>query len=91
MARGETRATELLARAAITHAVHGYEHDPRHPSYGLEAAAALGVQPERVYKTLIAEVDAVLTVAVVPVPATLDLKSLARAVGASIAPIARPR
>jgi Cys-tRNA(Pro)/Cys-tRNA(Cys) deacylase len=70
--------------------VHRYEHDPRHPSYGLEAAAALGVQPERVFKTLIAEVDAVLTVAVVPVAATLDLKSLAAAVGGKKARMAEP-
>jgi len=90
VARGGTRATELLAREGITHAVHRYEHEPRHSSYGLEAAAALGVQPERVFKTLIAEVDGNLAVAVVPVAATLDLKSLAEAVAGKRARMAGP-
>ncbi len=76
-----TPATALLARLGIGHSVHSYDHDPRHPSFGLEASDALGVTPERIFKTLVAEVDGVLTVGVVPVAGQLDLKALATAVG----------
>ncbi len=72
----------MLDRLGITHSVHRYEHDPRHgTAYGLEASDALGVGPERVFKTLIADVDGRLTVGVVPVACQLDLKALAAATG----------
>ena len=87
---GGTRATELLARHGVSHSVHRYTHDPRHPSYGQEASEALGVAPERVFKTLVADVDGTLTVAVVPVAGTLDLKALAAAVGGKKAAMAQP-
>ncbi|WP_214059522.1 Cys-tRNA(Pro) deacylase [Nocardioides aquaticus] len=70
--------------------MHPYEHDPRAASYGLEAADALGLDPAVVLKTLVAETDGVLVVAVVPVTGELDLKALARAVGASRARMADP-
>jgi len=76
-----TPATTALTRAGITFAVHPYDHDPAAPSYGLEAAGALGVAPERVFKTLLADVDGNLVVAVVPVVGSLDLKALASASG----------
>jgi Cys-tRNA(Pro)/Cys-tRNA(Cys) deacylase len=85
-----TRATDLLARLKIAHTVHRYEHDPRGGGYGLEAAAALGMPPERVFKTLIAEVDERLIVAVVPVGGSLDLKALAGAAGGKKARMADP-
>jgi Cys-tRNA(Pro)/Cys-tRNA(Cys) deacylase len=88
--RGGTRATELLARLGIRHTVHRYEHDPRHPSYGQEASEALGVASARVFKTLIADVDGQLTVGVVPVGGSLDLKALAAAVGGKRAVMADP-
>jgi Cys-tRNA(Pro)/Cys-tRNA(Cys) deacylase len=88
--QGGTRATELLASRGITHAVHRYGHDPRHPSYGLEASEAMGVPPGRVFKTLVASVDGALTVAVVPVAGSLDLKALAAAVGGKKATMAEP-
>ena len=81
MAAGRTPATALLAKLGIPHSVHTYEHDRRHVSYGMEASEALGVQAERVFKTLVAEVDGVLTVGVVPVSGQLDLKALAGALG----------
>jgi Cys-tRNA(Pro)/Cys-tRNA(Cys) deacylase len=81
MPRGGTRATEQLARLGIEHILHRYTHDPRHPSYGQEASEALGVPADRVFKTLVADVDGRLTVAVVPVAGSLDLKALATAVG----------
>lgn len=89
-----TPATTLLERAGVPHVVLPYEHDSRaHAeglSYGEEAALALGVEPERVFKTLLAEVDGTLTVAVVPVDAQLDLKALAAATGGKKAAMAAP-
>src|ERR1700680_4246576 len=87
---GGTRATEVLASRGITHTVHRYEHDPRHPSYGQEASEALGVPPERVFKTLVADVAGQLTVGVVSVVGSLDLKALAAAVGGKRAIMADP-
>ncbi len=79
MAGRGTPATALLDRQKVAHRLHAYEHDPRHESYGLEAAEALGISPERVFKTLVAEVDGRLAVGVVPVTGQLDLKALAAA------------
>ncbi len=78
-----------LERAGVAHALHPYEHDPRSGlSFGLEAAAAIGVPAEQVFKTLVADVDGDLVVAVVPVTGELDLKALARAVGGKKAAMA---
>ncbi|MBH5334371.1 Cys-tRNA(Pro) deacylase [Streptomyces pactum] len=87
---GGTPATVALATAGTAYTLHSYEHDPAAPSYGEEAAEALGVDPGRVFKTLVATVDEELTVAVVPVSATLDLKALAAAVGGKRAAMADP-
>ena len=83
-----TPATVALTAAGIAFAVHAYEHDASAPSFGLEAAEALGVEPERVFKTLLADTDAGLVVGVVPVDGRLDLKALATAVGAKRAVMA---
>jgi len=56
--------------------VHAYEHDPKSESYGLEAAERMGVNPGRVFKTLVVDLDGSLEVAVVPVAAQLDLRLL---------------
>ncbi|WP_445400321.1 Cys-tRNA(Pro) deacylase [Streptomyces sp. LE64] len=87
---GGTPATVALTAAGTAFTVHAYAHDPGHPSYGEEAAQAMGVSPERVFKTLVAEVDGELTVAVVPVAGSLDLKALANAVGGKRAAMADP-
>jgi Cys-tRNA(Pro)/Cys-tRNA(Cys) deacylase len=79
-----------LEQAGVVHTVHPYDHDPRAASYGLEAAEVLGVDPARVLKTLMADVDGRLVVAVVPVSGRLDLKALARASGARRAEMADP-
>ena len=76
-----TPATVLVAKAEVEHRIRQYDHDPAAPSYGLEAAEQLGVDPAGVFKTLVAEVDGRLAVAVVPVAARLDLKALAAAAG----------
>ena len=103
---GATPATAALAAAGIRFEVHPYAHDPRAVSpalsrsrsdrvdgYGLEAAEALGVDPSRVFKTLLASLDATggrseLVVGIVPVSGQLDLKALARALGGSKAAMA---
>src|SRR4051794_25546430 len=87
---GGTPATVALTAAGVDYTVHAYDHDPSHPSYGEEAAEAMGVSPERVFKTLVADVDGALTVAVVPVAGQLDLKALASAAGGKRATMADP-
>jgi Cys-tRNA(Pro)/Cys-tRNA(Cys) deacylase len=77
-----TSATIALERAKIPFTLHEYAHDPRASSYGVEASEALGIAPERMFKTLVASVDgSALAVGVVPVDRQLDLKRLAAAVG----------
>ncbi|MBE1485055.1 Cys-tRNA(Pro) deacylase [Plantactinospora soyae] len=88
MAGRGTPATALLARQRVPHTLHPYDVAPDTPNYGAEVAAALGVPPERVFKSLVAAVDGVLTVAVVPVTGELDLKTLATAVGGKRATLA---
>jgi len=83
-----TPAVVALRSAGVAFTVHEYAHDPRSESFGLEAATELGLDPDRVYKTLMANADGRLVVAVVPVSGKLDLKALARAVGASRAAMA---
>jgi Cys-tRNA(Pro)/Cys-tRNA(Cys) deacylase len=85
---GGTPATVTLTRAGVPFRLEAYEHDPRAASYGLEAAEALGVDPAVVFKTLLASVDGRLAVGIVPVQAQLDLKALARALGAGRAVMA---
>ncbi|KUN70951.1 aminoacyl-tRNA deacylase [Streptomyces canus] len=87
---GGTPATVALTAAGVPFTVHAYDHDPSHPSYGEEAAEAMGVSPDRVFKTLVADVDGALTVAVVPVAGSLDLKALATAAGGKRAAMADP-
>lgn len=85
---GGTPATVALTTAGISYQVRAYEHDPRAQSYGAEAAEALGVDPARVFKTLLASLDGSLVVGIVPVSGQLDLKALARALGGSKAVMA---
>jgi len=97
MSARATRATDELAKAGIPYRVLEYEAPERHgaarderPAYGLEAAAALGVDPARLFKTLVAMVDERPVVAIVPVGGTLDLKALATALGGRRADLAEP-
>ena len=80
MAGKGTPATLVAERAGISFTVHEYEHDPNAASYGREAADKLGVDAAQVFKTLVADVDGTLTVAIVPVEAQLDLKALGKRV-----------
>ncbi|MGY1604308.1 Cys-tRNA(Pro) deacylase [Geodermatophilus sp. SYSU D00815] len=86
-----TPAVTVLQKARVPHTLHPY--DPEHPAgqgHGEAAVAALGADPRRVFKTLVARVDGALTVAVVPVAGSLDLKALAAAVGGRKAVMADP-
>ncbi|HET6825095.1 MAG TPA: Cys-tRNA(Pro) deacylase [Amnibacterium sp.] len=85
-----TPATLALAALGIPFVPHPYPHAAGTSAYGAEAAAALGVEPARVLKTLVATVDDRLVVAVVPVSTTLDLKALAAAAGGKRAALAEP-
>lgn len=77
-----TPAINIAKKHKIKYTVHEYEHDPSAEAYGKEAAEKLGVDPERVFKTLVAASGKDLFVAVVPVMKRLDLKLLAKAVKA---------
>jgi Cys-tRNA(Pro)/Cys-tRNA(Cys) deacylase len=93
-----TPALDAVRAAGVAHVVHEYEADgsasprdrDRRPQYGLDAATALGLDPARVFKTLIASVDGRLAAAVVPVAHELDLKALAAALGGRRAALADP-
>ncbi|WP_405104633.1 Cys-tRNA(Pro) deacylase [Micromonospora sp. NBC_01405] len=88
MAGQGTPATALLNRRKIRHSTHPYDVSPDAPDYGALVAAALGAPPERVFKSLVTEVDGALAVAVVPVTGELDLKALAAALGGKRATMA---
>lgn len=90
MARSEagTPATTRLSQLGIPFTIHAYDHDPAARSFGLEAAQALGLDPDQVFKTLIASVDGALVVGIVPVSGQLDLKALAAACGGRRAELA---
>lgn len=83
-----TPAVIALRKAGVQHTLHEYVHDPRAASFGLEAAVALQVEADRVFKTLLADLDGTLVVGIVPVTLQLDLKALARTLGGSRAVMA---
>jgi len=85
-----TPATVALDRAGVSFTAHAYEHDPANRDYGNEAATVLGLDPEQVFKTLLADLDGSLVVAIVPVTGKLDLKALASALGGKKAEMADP-
>ena len=87
---GGTPATVALDRAGVAYRVHPYTHDPQTSHFGEEAAAALGVDRDRIFKTLIADAGGELVVAVVPVARQLDLKALAGAAGVKRTTLAHP-
>ncbi|WP_440311580.1 Cys-tRNA(Pro) deacylase [Leucobacter chromiireducens] len=89
-AAGSTPATVALTKLGIAFTERSYTHDPAVTDFGGEAAAALGVPEERVFKTLLADVDGALAVAIVPVSGMLNLKALAAALGGKRAAMADP-
>src|SRR5215216_3244592 len=83
-----TPATAALAAAGVPFVLHPYHHDPATASYGMEAAEVLGIDPARVFKTLLVDVDGKLAVGVVPVSGNLDLKAMAASLGGKKAAMA---
>ena len=90
MASKGTPATALLSKSKVAYTVHQYDADPGASSYGAATAAALGVDPARLFKTLVATVDGRLAVGIVPVAGSLDLKALAMALGGKRGAMAEP-
>lgn len=87
-----TPAINLLKKHKISHKIHRYKHDPGANSYGMEAAEKLAFDPARVFKTLAVELDSKnLAIAVIPVASKLNMKLIAKAVGAKKAQMADPK
>jgi Cys-tRNA(Pro)/Cys-tRNA(Cys) deacylase len=89
-----TPAIQAVQQSRIGHVLHEYQHDPAADSYGLEAAKALGVAADRVFKTLITALDGTrdrLAAAIVPASKKLDMKAVAKAAGAKKAEMADPK
>jgi Cys-tRNA(Pro)/Cys-tRNA(Cys) deacylase len=85
-----TRATQVLEKLGVKFTVRTYEYDPDAESIGLQAAEALGVEPRRVLKTLMAEVDGKPVCVVVPSDSEVSMKKLAAAFGGKAAKMMRP-
>jgi Cys-tRNA(Pro)/Cys-tRNA(Cys) deacylase len=85
-----TRATQALEKLGVKFALHSYDYDPDAESIGMQAAEALGVEPARVLKTLMAEVDGKAVCAVVPSDCEVSMKKLAAAFGGKAAKMMRP-
>jgi Cys-tRNA(Pro)/Cys-tRNA(Cys) deacylase len=86
-----TPAIDLAKKKKVAHTIHQYQHDPSCASYGLEAAEALGQDPETVFKTLLFCLNGEaknLAVAIIPVDHKLNLKLAAKAAGAKKADMA---
>jgi Cys-tRNA(Pro)/Cys-tRNA(Cys) deacylase len=85
-----TRATQMLSKAGVTFSVHAYDYDPNAERVGLQAAEALGEDPSRVLKTLMAEVDGKPVCCVVPSDREVSMKKLAAAFGGKSAAMMKP-
>lgn len=85
-----TRATQALQRAGVAFTVHTYEYDPSAEKVGLQAAEAIGEVPDKVLKTLMAEVDGKPVCVVVPSNCEVSMKKLAAAFGGRSASMMKP-
>lgn len=85
-----TRATVALGKAGIAFTVHTYDYDPDADSIGLQAAAALGEDPARVLKTLMALVDGKPACVILPSDREVSMKRLAAAFGGKAAQMMKP-
>ncbi|MFP3976687.1 Cys-tRNA(Pro) deacylase [Marinobacter sp. KMM 10035] len=87
-----TPGIDAASKAGVFHTIHEYEHDPASAGYGNEAADKLGVDPARIFKTLVVAVDGkTLAVGVVPVTSMLSMKLIAKAAGGKKAAMADPQ
>ena len=85
-----TLATQALDRASVRYTVHTYAYDPNADHIGMQAAESLGVSPDMVLKTLMAEVDGRPVCAIVPSDREISMKKLAAAFGGKSARMMRP-
>jgi Cys-tRNA(Pro)/Cys-tRNA(Cys) deacylase len=85
-----TRATQALEKLGVKFTLHSYDYDSTAERIGLQAAEALGVEPRRMLKTLMAEVDGKPVCAVVPSDCEVSMKKLASAFGGKAAKMMRP-
>ncbi|MFC3075751.1 Cys-tRNA(Pro) deacylase [Shinella pollutisoli] len=85
-----TRATQALTKAGVAFTVHAYDYDPNADRVGLQAAEAIGEDPARVLKTLMAEVDGRPVCVVVPSDREVSMKKLASAFGGKSAGMMKP-
>ena len=85
-----TRATQALDKAGIRHSVHAYDYDPDAPRIGLQAAEALGVEPGRVLKTLMAAVDGRTVCLLVASDREVSMKRVAAAFSGKAAAMLKP-
>jgi Cys-tRNA(Pro)/Cys-tRNA(Cys) deacylase len=85
-----TRATMALDRARVAYTLHSYRYDPDAERIGMQAAESLGVAPETVLKTLMAQVDGKPVCVIVPSDREVSMKRLAAAFGAKSAQMMRP-
>jgi Cys-tRNA(Pro)/Cys-tRNA(Cys) deacylase len=85
-----TPATLALSQAGIAFTLATYDYDPDADSIGLQAAAALGVPPSTVLKTLMAEVDGKPVCVIVPSDHEVSMKKLAAAFGGKQAQMLKP-
>lgn len=85
-----TRATTMLDKAGVAFTVHTYDYDPEADHIGLQAAEALGEQPARVLKTLMARVDGKPVCVIVPSDHEVSMKKLAAAFGGKSAEMMKP-
>jgi Cys-tRNA(Pro)/Cys-tRNA(Cys) deacylase len=85
-----TPATLALQKAGVAFALHAYAYDPDAPRIGLHAAESLGVEPGRVLKTLMAEVDGKPVCAVLASDREVAMKRRAAAAGGRSAQMMKP-
>ncbi|NVN87953.1 MAG: Cys-tRNA(Pro) deacylase [Rhodopseudomonas sp.] len=85
-----THATQALERVGVAFTLHSYDYDPDADSIGLAAAAELGVEPRRMLKTLMAEVDGKPVCVVVPSDKEVSMKKLASAFDGKTAKMMKP-
>ena len=85
-----TRATQALKQLGVRFTLHEYDYDPDADSIGLQAAAAIGAEPRRVLKTLMAELDGKPVCVVVPSDHEVSMKKLAQAFDGKSAKMMKP-
>ena len=85
-----TRATAALTKLGIAYTLHHYEYDPGAESIGIQAAVALGIEPKRMLKTLMAEVDGKPVCVVAPSDCEVSMKKLAQAFDGKTAKMMKP-